>query len=99
MVKNIPSPCCGNYNVLIKHNIEKGEVWYRACCPDCGLTTNDSYDNRPEAIYEYEKMCIDTWRRNPNGLLNWLKTKPKDKDDVERRSRMYDDLSPYLLHR
>lgn len=98
MIKNIPSPCCGSYGVLIKSELEGNNVWYHACCPECGFTTKDKYDNRPEAVYEYESMCINTWMRNRKGLLNWLDKKTKDEEDKRKRERIYDDLIPYLLH-
>lgn len=99
MVKNIPSPCCGSYDVLVREtDSDDKRVWYKASCPECGLTTIDSYDSRQEAIHEYENLCIATWKRNRNGLLDWMK-KPANGEEIKKRIRIENDMSPYLLGR
>lgn len=97
MIKNIPSPCCGEYSVLLSAEKDGNAIWYSPSCPKCGLTTRDKYDNKQEAIYEYEKMCIETWKRNKNGLLDWMKKKPETKEEADRRIKISEDVMPYLL--
>lgn len=96
MVKNIPAPCCGTYDIFISARSEKGRIWYTAKCPYCGLAAADESDTKQEAIYEYEQMCIDTWRRNRNGLLDWMKSLPKDTEDRARRIQIEDDVRRIL---
>lgn len=100
MVKNIPSPCCGEYGVnLVALHEDNGDIWYKGTCPKCGFTTSDSYDNKQEAIHEYETMCIATWVRNKNGLLDWMKKKPENGQEMKMREKIKEDVRPYLTGR
>lgn len=99
MVKNIPSPCCGSYDIYISSEDDGDSMWYRASCPKCGFTTKESYDNKSEAVYEYETLCIKTWIRNRNGLMDWMKNKPKNSDDAKKRQRIEQDVEPYIMGR
>lgn len=97
MNKNIPSPCCGLYDVSIESNIEHGIVWYKAKCPKCGFGTSDVYDSRQEAVYEYEQMCINTWKKNRNGLSDWMKKQSATPEESARRIRIIEDMKPYIM--
>lgn len=107
MVKNVPSPCCGSYDVLIKsrlniyteNNEEKEEMLYQAQCPYCGFNTKEEYESKSEAIYEYEALCIQTWKRNRNGMMDWMKEKIEEGNEEEkkRRIRICRDVEKLLL--
>lgn len=99
MIKNIAAPCCGTYDVLIQGKEEEGKIWYKAMCPYCKLSSKDEFETKQEAIYDYEKMCIESWRRNPNGLLDWMKKKAKDEKEIKRRTRIAEDMMPYVRQR
>lgn len=95
LVKNVPSPCCGSYDILIKSEIKDG-ILYHAECAECGFGTKEGKETKQEAIYDYERLCIDTWKRNPSGLLDWMKKKPKDAEDVNKRVMIEEDVRKHL---
>lgn len=107
MIKNVPSPCCGTYDVLITSRVhtyeenkeEKEEILYIAQCPCCGFKIKEECESKAEAIYEYESLCIQTWRRNRNGTLDWMKEKIEEGNEEEkkRRIRIRRDVEKLLL--
>ena len=96
MVKNVPCPCCGSYDVLIKSRMntyvevkeEKEELLYTAECPCCRFKPKEEFESKSEAIYEYESLCIQTWKRNRNGMMDWMKGKIEDGNEEERKKRI-----------
>ena len=95
MARDIPSPCCGTFSITIKEELSSPEqevVMYSCHCGECGAQYGDSADSRAEAIYNYDERCLKLWRKNPNGFQDWMKTKPKDKNDVLRRTKIYERM-------
>lgn len=99
MARDIPSPCCGSFSVTIKEQAEsdaKEGIRFSCCCGQCGLAFGEEADSRAEALYNYDKKCLSDWRRNPNGLQDWMRAKPKGKSDVIRRQAVIDCLNKYF---
>lgn len=91
MIKNIPAPCCGTYDIAVSSRLENGKVLYTAGCPRCQLA-GEECETKQEAIYEYETFCKETWKRNPNGLLDWMKKPPENEKETVLRMQIEHDV-------
>lgn len=88
MARDIPSPCCGVFNVKIKSKVDvskENPLSFSCHCGICGAQYGDSAESRSEALYNYDIKCLDVWKQNPNGLRDWMKNKPHGKDEVAKR--------------
>lgn len=90
MARDLPSPCCGSYDIQIKHNPEASS--FACSCSLCGLTFGEPDSSRYAALYNFETAVFQAWKKYPNGMRDWMKSKPKSPDDLRHRLKIERDV-------
>lgn len=89
MARNLPTPCCGSYDIQISENEEQHFV---CTCVQCGLQYGEPAVSRSETLYNGEEAIFRGWKKYPNGMRDWMRTKPQNPKELRQRLRIERDV-------